>query len=141
MSISRSVLAYYLQSQFSSLAAAVGQSVDVEIGFASDIDSALRKLGIVEGDLVTATVEDGDRDKAFALAEYYAARRFWRLLSDRANVSIGGNSFNFAHLLANAKMLMEDAAKRAAALGVDVSGDGWSIGHLNLDWIESSAYS
>lgn len=135
MTISRAHIAIYLNSQFSSLAAAVGQDVDAMIGYGPDVDAALRKLGVSEDVLETATLADADREVAFAVAEYAAARRFWRQLSARVNTSIGGNSFTFTHLLPNAKLLMEDAAAKCAALGIDVVG-GWSTGYINMDWLE-----
>ena len=73
--INRAQAAYYLNGQYSALAAAVGQDVDPQIGYAYDIDSALRALAVAESDLETATVEDSRRDVFYALCEYYAARR------------------------------------------------------------------
>lgn len=135
MTIGRVHITNYLSTQFSNLAAAVGQDADPAVGYAPDVDEALRKLGISEDALETATLADADRDVAFALAEYAAARRFWRQLSARVNTSIGGNSFTFGHLLPNAKLLMEDAAEKLSLLGIDVAG-AWSAGYMNLDWSE-----
>jgi hypothetical protein len=119
--INRAQAAYYLNGQYSSLAAAVGQDTDPPTGYAYDIDSALRALGLAESDLELATVEDGQRDLFYALCEYYAARRFWRQLSDRADVTMGEESFKFATIIANAKQLMESAAARCGQLGVPVA--------------------
>lgn len=137
MTISRAAVATYLNEQFSSLAAAVGQNATPATGYVPDIDNALRKLGKTETELATATVEDGTRDAYFTLAEYYAARRFWRQLSDRATIKVDDSSFDYKHLLTNAQMLMDDAAKLSATLGYSVATSGWTMGHLNMDWIEA----
>jgi hypothetical protein len=138
MTISRTNVATYLHTQFSNLAASVGQAASDggATGYGPDIDAALRKLGTSESDLATATVEDSYRESYFALAEYYAARRFWRQLGDRVNRRTGNNTFDFSHQLKTAKAIMDDAASRLAGLGYDVSGTGWTVGDLNLDWLE-----
>jgi hypothetical protein len=137
MTLTREALASYLDSQFSALAAAIGQDADPLLGYEPDIDLALRKLGKSRDELASATLEDSQEEAAFALAEYYAARRFWRQLGDRVNRSTGKVSFNFTNQLATAQAIMEDAAAKCAALGYDVAGSGWGVGYLNLDWIEN----
>jgi hypothetical protein len=136
MTLTRANVADYLDEQFSSLATAVGQDVDVETGYKPDIDNALRKLSTVESDLATATVADGSRDALYTLAEYYAARRLWRLLGDRVNNTDGLTTYNFDSMRKQVKEIMEDARKQCAILGYDVSSDGWTVGNLNLDWLE-----
>lgn len=136
MTITRADLAEYLNSQFSALAASVGQDTVLATGYRPDIDNALRKLGKSRSEVATATLEDSQEEAAYALAEYYAARRFWRQLGDRVNRSTGKVSYSFTNQLNTAKAIMDDAAARCAALGYDVKGDGWSIGTLNLDWLE-----
>lgn len=138
MTIIRDDVAAYLESQFSGLAAAVGQadsSAD-NSGYGADIDGALRKLGKTESELETATIEDGGRDAYFALAEYYAARRFWRQLSHLVNHRIGDSQFDYKGMMANVKMVADDAKTQAISLGYDVAGGGWSVGWLNLDFLE-----
>lgn len=136
MTISRAALAAYLNSQFSNLGAAIGQNSDPVIGFAGDVDLALRKLGVARANLATATLEDSQEDAAQALAEYYAARRIWRQLGDRTNLSLGGNSVNFTSQRDSVKAMMDDAASRCAGLGYNVTADAWSVGYLAGDWIE-----
>lgn len=136
MSISRAAIATYLDEQFSALAVAVGQNATPETGYKPDIDNALRALAVSESDLAAATVEDGTREAVFALAEYYAARRFWRQLSDRVNHTMGETKFDFSKQIDNAKSIMDDAAARCVALGYNVVASGWSIGYLNQDWLE-----
>ena len=136
MSVDRQAIANYLDGEFSNLAAAIGQDSEPLTGYAPDINNALRRLDKTESELATATVEDGDRDKIFALSEYFAARRLWRQLSSYATVKVDDSSFDYKHLIPNAKQLMDDAATQCAALGVDVAASGWGLGYLNLDWLE-----
>lgn len=136
MSVDRMMIASYLDEQYSNLAAAIGQDSEPLTGYGPDINNAMRRFGKSESELASATVEDGNRDVIFALAEYYAARRFWRQLSSYATVKVDDSSFDYKHLLPNVQSLMADAAARCAELGVDPSASGWGIGWLNLDWLE-----
>lgn len=136
MTITRTLIADYLDSQFSGLASIVGQDDDPEEGFRVDIDLTLRKLGVARDDLFTASLEDSQEDAAYALAEYYAARRFWRQLSDRANVKVDDSQFDYKQVLTNIQQVMNDAAAACAGLGLDVATAAWSSGYLNLDWLE-----
>jgi len=122
VTISRQNIAAYLNSQYSGLAAAVGQDVVPLDGYAPDIDSALRKLGTLESDLSAATVADSLRDAVFALGEYYAALRIWRQLGDRANHTMGETQYSYTDQRANVKAMMEDAADKCANLGYSVDG-------------------
>ena len=136
MTIELEALATHLDEQFSALAAAVGQDSDPLTGYQPDIDNALRRLGRAESALGTA-VNEGDRDAVYALVEYYALRRFWRLLGDRVNHSMGQTSYNFAHQLNHVKAMMDDAAQACLSYGYNVTGAGWTMGYLNLDWVEA----
>lgn len=134
--ITRANIADYLDSQFSALAASVGQDTDSEIGYGPDIDAALRKLGTARSDLATATLADSDEEAALALSEFYALRRFWRQLGDRVKHTMGTTSYDFASQQASVKAMLDEAKSAVAALGYDVTGEGWSTAYLNLDWLE-----
>jgi hypothetical protein len=136
MTVTRDDVAAYLDSQFSALAASAGQDSDPLTGYEPDINLAYRKLGVARADLATATLEDSQEDAATTLAEYYALRRIWRQLGDRINFSADGATFNHQYMVANVKALVDDAQKRCASLGYDVTGEAWSIGYLNQDWLE-----
>lgn len=138
MTIVRDAVAAYLDTQFSGLAAAVAQtdSSAGSTGYGADVDNALRKLGKTESELAAATVADGTRDDYFALAEYYAARRFWRLLSDRVNMKVDDSQYDYRYLVANVEKIANEAKAQCVALGYDVQGGGWSAGWLNLDFLE-----
>jgi len=124
VTISRTNVATYLHGQFSALATAIGQiSTDGSAaGYGPDIDAMLRKLGKSESELPAATLEDDQRDAAFALAEFFAARRVWRALGDRVNTVTGKNSYSFTDQRANVKAMMEAAADQCALLGYSVDG-------------------
>lgn len=122
MAITRQNIADYLDEQFHSLAVAVGQDATPLTGYAPDIDNALRKLGKTESELAAATVDDTSRDVVFALAEYYAARRIWRLLGDRVNHTMNESKFDFADQRANVRRMMELAADLCAQFGYSVDG-------------------
>jgi hypothetical protein len=134
--ISRDDVAEYLDTQFSAMAASIGQDTDPLFGYEPDINLAFRRLGVARADLATATVEDGQDEAVCTLAEYYAARRIWRQLGDRVNNTRGQTSFNFDGQRKQAEDIMNDAKKLCTALGYDVSGDAWSVGYLNSDWLE-----
>lgn len=139
MTISRANIATYLDTQFSSLAAAIEQEDALLAGYDPDIDNTFRKLGTLESDLATATLADSDRTIGFALAEYYAARRIYRQLASRINVTVDGSQFSYQYTLQAAKTLMDEAEKLCATLGVDVTGIGMGMGYLNLDFLESAS--
>jgi len=137
MSITRANIANYLDEQFSSLATEIGQTAtDESFGYGPDIDNLLRQLGKTESELAAATVNDGDRAKAFALGEYFALRRFWRRLGNRFQHQVGDVAVNYKDQLANVKAMMDDAAALCAELGVGVATSGVELVRLNLDYIE-----
>jgi hypothetical protein len=136
MTLSRADIASYLDTQFSALAASIGQDPDPEEGYTPDIDLTLRKLGVARDDLVTATLGDGQEDAAWALSEFYALRRIYRQLGDRVTHTMGTTSYNFASQQASVKAMLDAAQKQVSALGYDVTGDVWSIGYMNNDTFE-----
>lgn len=141
MTISRTALADYLSEQFSAIAVSIDQDDDPVIGYKPDIDNALRVLGKGESQLATATVEDSSRNAYFALGEYFAARRLRRQLGDRVNTRTGLNTYDFTNQLRTVKEIMEEAKAVVTALGFDVTGTGWTMGHMNLDWLENEPVS
>lgn len=122
MTITRDDVAEYLDTQFSALAASIGQDSDPLTGFEPDINLALRKLGVARANLAEATVEDSQEDAVNALSEYYALRRIYRQLGDRVNTSTGVTSYNFTSQRDSVKAMLDDAQKHCAALGYDVTG-------------------
>lgn len=133
MSMTQAAAATYLGGQLGVIATAVGSA-----SYADDIAQALRRLGVSEADLATAVIADADRGAFLALAEYYALRRFARMLVAKANVSIDGlGSAQYAQMFDNVKELMGEAAASAAGLGYPVDAvPAWGLGSINLDFIE-----
>jgi hypothetical protein len=136
VAITRQNVADYLNDQFSALAGAIGQDPAALTGYKPDIDNALRKLGKTESELADAAIPDGDRALYFAWAEYFAARRIWRQLGKSVDHTMGETTIKYGDRRKQAKDIMDDAAAALAALGYDVTGTGWSVGSLNLDWLE-----
>src|SRR5688572_8510632 len=136
MTVTRENIANYLDSQFSSLASAIGQIDEPVLGYKIDIDLALRKLGKSRSELASATVEDAQEEAAFALAEYYAARRFFRHFGTFINTKVDDSQFDYKQAQVNVKAIMDAAEEVCAALGYDTAASGWGIGWLNLDWLE-----
>lgn len=141
MTINRNVAAAYLATQYSTLAAAIGQtdSDDSVTGYGPDIDAALRKLGKTESALAAATVEDAQRDAFLGLSEFYAARRLFRQFGAFITTKVDDSQFDYKQAQANVKAMMDEAKAQCIALGYDVQGGGWTVGNLNLDWVEAEA--
>lgn len=136
MTVTRSDIADYLDSQFSSLAEMIGQNDDPDTGYLFDIDQALRKLGKTRSELATATLEDSQEQDAFVLARYYASERLYTQLSSFANTKVDDSQFDYKNVLASLAGIVDKALARCQQLGYDVSGEGWSIGYFNTDWVE-----
>lgn len=141
MTITRDTIADYLNTQFATLAGAVGQSEtgDTYNGYGPDIDMALRRMGKSRSTLATATVEDSQDETVFALAEYFAARRLFRQFGVFVNTKVDDSQFDYKQAQTNVKAIMDEAKAECQSLGYDVTGGGWSSGMLNLDWIEAEA--
>jgi multidrug resistance efflux pump len=139
MTLTRDDIADYLDSQFSSLAAAIGQSdsSDGAAGYGADIDLAYRRIGKSRSELATATVEDSQEQAILALAEYFAARRLWRHFGVFVTTKVDDSQFDYKQAQANVKTMMDNAKAECAALGYDVAASGWSSAYLNLDWLEN----
>lgn len=140
MTITRAEAALYLDTQFGNLAREVMQVTndDSAVGYGADIDQALRKLSYVESDIATAIVAADYRDVYFALADYYALRRFARLLATKvdigqAHVREGDRNRVFDNVL----KLLEMAETTIEEYGYSVgSGSGWELARLTLDFLE-----
>lgn len=138
--MNRSDSVTYLSEQFGTIAAELGvTATDTTAGYKAPIDTALRLIGTAEGDIATADITS-DVTGYLAALDYTALLRFQRMYATRVDISIGepavdkkrSQSFkNLAELLAQAK----DAA---IAAGVLDTANGWTVGRLNLDFLEPS---
>lgn len=138
MTVTRDAIALHLNSQFSALATAISQASDTDTadGYGPDIDQALRDLGETTS-LDTVTLTDAQAPAAFALAEYYALRRFERQMALKVDVQAGSLSQKNGTVPSTLRSLTEEAKDRASALGYVPGGSNfWTYGQLNLDYIE-----
>jgi hypothetical protein len=139
MSVTRQNIATYLDSQFSTLASAIGQDDEPIFGYKIDIDLALRKLGKTRSELADATVEDSQEEAAFALAKYYALDRLFSQFGALINIKVDDSQFDYKQAQVNVGAMRDKAAQVCASLGYDTAASGWGIGWLNLDWLEAEA--
>jgi len=138
MAYTRTQATTHLSNELGEIADEVGQvKTDSAAGFGPALDRALRKLGVGESGLATATVADADVEAYMALCEFYALQRMWRNLSVRGDVDgqsvIGPRSGVFYRV----ERLFHQAKEMCEALGYTVdSTAAWESGKLNLDYIE-----
>jgi hypothetical protein len=129
----------YLSAEFSSLEALTGTvAADHPDGYQTVIDNSLRGMGVEEADLSAAVVEI-DVEDYLALLDYYALRRFWRILSTRADIEVDGVPIKRSQYFAQVKELLNDAAQIVASKGLvpdAVGSDGFEMGYINLDYLE-----
>lgn len=103
------------------------------------IDMSLRQLGTQETDLATASVDQINIIKYLALLNYYALKRFARMLAIKYDVAVGSGAVDakrsqaFNHVSA----LLQDAEEQLLKLGIDVGGGpSFQLGSINLDYNE-----
>jgi hypothetical protein len=119
MAITRANATAYLTSTFSALFATIS-----ETSYDWPIDQALRLLGTEESDLATATVEESERLKYFAAADYYAATLICRrLASQGGSFSTGPHSENNSGMIDAAKEMLDEAKERAKETGLSIGSD------------------
>lgn len=138
--MNRAAALTYLSETFATIASDLSvTATDDAAGYKTPIDAALRLIGTAEGDIATADITS-DVTGYLAALDYTALLRFQRMYATRVDISIGepavdkkrSQSFkNLAELLAQAK----DAA---IAAGVLDTANGWTVGRLNLDFLEPS---
>ena len=129
----------YLTNEFADLATDSGLiSGDLTAAYNTAIDNSLRQLGYVEADLSTADVAQTDITKYLALLEYFALKRFVRLLSTRVSVSLPGPaSAQRNQAFSQVQSLLNAAREDLADMGIDPGGaSSFEFGRLNLDFLE-----
>jgi len=137
--MNRAAALTYLTNEFADLATDSGLiSGDLTAAYNTAIDNSLRQLGYVEADLSTADVAQADITKYLALLEYFALKRFVRLLSTRVSVSLPGPASAQRNQAFSQVMSLLNAAKEDLAdLGIDPgSASSFEFGRLNLDFLE-----
>lgn len=139
--MNRAAALTYLTNEFADLATDSGLiSGDLTTAYNTAIDNSLRQLGYVEADLSTADVIQTDITKYLALLEYFALKRFARLLSTRVSVSLPGPaSAQRNQAFDQVQKLLATARADLADLGIDPGGaSSFEFGRINLDFLEPS---
>lgn len=130
----------YLDNEYAELATeAQFNSGQISTAYNTAIDMSLRQLGYTEDVLPTTDVPQNQILGYLSLLNYYALKRFARLLSIRVNVTIGGQlSAQRSQAFANVNILLTSAEKEAVALGFAVGEDAvaFGLGRMTLDFLE-----
>lgn len=109
------------------------------------IDNSLRYLSFAEVDLATADVAQADVRKYLALLEYYALKRFLRLLSLRYDVKAGNGAIEAmrSQPYRQVKELLDDAEATCQTLGLNIGAPVPAVQpfRLQLDFLEPSCSS
>src|SRR6185312_3313632 len=108
------------------------------VAYNSAIDMSLRRIGYLETDLATADVAQAQILSYIALLNFYALKRFQRLLSIRVDVKVGQNTLDAQRSQAfNAvSKLAEEAKAELLSLGISLTGPNFEMGRINLDYNE-----
>lgn len=130
----------YLQEEFRELAVdAKFTSQQTTDAYSTAIDNALRKLNFAETDLPTADVAQADVQKYIKLLEFFALKRFSRLLSLRFDAKAGNGAVDAtrSQAFAHVERLIDDTRGELAQLGIIIGGSNFfEMGHVNLDFLE-----
>ena len=90
-------------------------------------DRCFRALGVAEGDLASATVADGDEEKAIAYLRYFTVdKAVWATASKMNVAASGGAKANLREQHENLLRLLSAALAQAQALGLPLPGNGQS---------------
>lgn len=143
MAYTRANALTYLQNQYAALCTLTGQiTTDSDAGYGPAIDDALMTLGTSYSDLPDATANNADVPAFRALLRYHALKHFAQKLAAKVDFAVTGSSASVrketSKQLQQVRELMKEAASEVEAFGYSVSGGGWAIGSLNLDFLEPS---
>lgn len=135
----------YLTSEFAELATdAKFDNWQISQAYDTAIDNSLRKLNFAETDLPSANVAQADIQKFIKLLEYFALKRFSRLLSLRFDVEAGNKSIvaTRSQAFQHVERLIQEAVGELAVLGIIVGGSSYfELGRINLDFLEPKTLS
>ncbi len=125
----------YLSNEFSEQLSDTGMvATDTSNGFGPVIDNSLRECGYSRIQWPTADVPDISEGRYVAFLEFYALRRFSKLLAQNINIGTNGTNVSLKGAFDNVKSLLD-----AATAHVKLYGFGGTSGWLriNLDFIEN----
>lgn len=130
----------YLTSEFGELATdARFTDQHVADAYSAAIDMALRQLGFSETDLATAVVGDDMVLSYLTLLQYYALKRYARVLSVRFDVNVSGAMQAMrSQAYGQVKTLLAEAEQQCLNYGFDVNGPAFQMGRVTLDFNEPS---
>jgi len=134
----RAAALVWLTSEFAELAADAGFTSDQSAtAYSTAIDMSLRQLGVVETDLATYNCAQAQVMGYLALLNYYALKRFARLLATRVAVALPGpTSAQRQQAFAQIKALLDDAEADLVKLGIELGQSAWQMGRVDLDFLE-----
>src|SRR6266567_3616726 len=128
----------FLTNEYTELATDSGLSgTPLTTAYNTAIDMSLRQLGYQETDLATTNVPQTQIIGYLALLNYYALKRFARVLALRVNVGVAGQlSASRSQAATQVKALLDDAEKEVVALGFTVGENAvaFSLGGGGLDF-------
>jgi hypothetical protein len=138
--VDRATALNYLTNEYAELATDSALSgTPLTTAYNTAIDMSLRQLGYQETDLATTDVPQTQIIGYLALLNYYALKRFARILALRVNVGVAGQlSASRSQAAAQVKALLDDAEKEVVALGFAVGENAvaFSLGRMGLDFLE-----
>jgi hypothetical protein len=137
----RTAASAYLTSEYSDLATDSKFTTDqLTAAYNTAIDMSLRYLDVSESDLATYDVVQDDILKYIALLNYFALKRFQRLLSIRTDVKLAKQELDVSRSQAfNAvSKLLSQAEQNLLSFGISMSGQDFELGRLTLDFQEPS---
>lgn len=124
----------YLKNEFSEQIADTGMSdTDSPDGFEPVINNALRQIGTAKADFDTVDVAEDEEAAYTAYLEFFALRRFTKLLAQNINVTTNGTTAGLKGAFDNVQKLLEMATAEVKRYGF---GGGFSFAYVDLDFIE-----
>lgn len=130
----------YLGEQFSTIATELGvTATDTAAGYKGPIDAALRLIGTAEGDIAAADVTS-DVPAYLAALDYTTLLRFSRMAAVRVDIEVGEPNVikKRSQMFKAIGELLKQAKEAAEAAGVIDTANGWTLGRLQLDFLEPS---
>ncbi|SRR6266567_1156547 len=127
----------YLQGEFAEIAVETGlEQSPLLKAYNTAIDQSLRGLGVAEGELGTADTTSTQVTGYLALLDFYALTRFNRVFALRMDVNVSGSvSASQSQMFKHVKMLLDQAEKRLAGLGLSTR-EQVVMGRVTLDFLE-----
>jgi hypothetical protein len=137
--VNRVAATSYLTTEYQELTTEAKFTVNqTTVAYNAAIDMSLRQLGVQETDLPSADIPQAQVLSYIALLNYYALKRFQRVLSLRHDVKMGNGALDASRSQAFGAVsrLLETATEELLSLGISLQGVGFELGRINLDYNE-----